>query len=261
MTASLFDPTIAAASREHPPDDARDADGDGIDDATELSLAQSYFPYFSIDPDDRCSRHGVLFRVTPHPDDPTKIALWYVILFEHDCGVRQLGGLGGHVGDDEVFGEIVDPTRPAPEGILAIRAISHQDTTCEGVTTCGSLNHCQPCITATKAGQRYPVVFSSGDKHGNYTSLSGCSRGLCELGGCVLNPHPDMPQFVNAGEPDRPLTRNLTLSGLITSANGWTEPSLMHFDPWGSHNFGGAGDVTDDLMDDSFLVAPTGCGK
>src|SRR5437762_13217515 len=93
MTASLFDPTIAAASREHPPDEARDADGDGIDDATELSLAQSYFPYFSIDPDDRCSRHGVLFRVTPNPDDPTEIAIWYVILFEHDCGVRQLGGL------------------------------------------------------------------------------------------------------------------------------------------------------------------------
>jgi hypothetical protein len=260
MSAPVRDPNVAVATRERDWDEARDADGDGIDDATELSLAQSYFPYFSIDPDDGCSRHGVLFRVTRHPNDPTKVAIWYVVLFEHDCGIRKLAGLGAHIGDDEVFGEIVDPGRPAPDGILAIRAISHQNTTCERVTTCGSLDRCRPCTTAMGTGQRYPVVFSSRDKHGNYVSASGCRRGLCELGGCVLSPHPDTPKFVNAGEPERPLTRDLTLSGLITSADGWTEPSLMNFDPWGSHNFGGAGDVTDDLMDDSFLIAPSGCG-
>jgi hypothetical protein len=65
--------------------------------------------------------------------------------------------------------------------------------------------------------------------------------------------------FVNAGEPGRPLTRDLTGAGLITIGNGWTEPSLLNFDPWGGHDFGGAGNVTDDLIDESFLIAPSGC--
>jgi hypothetical protein len=255
-----FDPRGEGASNAMENDiGGTDADGDGIDDATELSLAKSYFPYYSVDSGDGCSRHGVLFRLTRHPEDPTKIAIWYVVLFERDCGIRSLHGLGAHTGDDEVFGEIVDPTRPAPDGILALRAISHQNTTCERVSTCGSLANCRPCVTASKSAQPYPVVFSSRDKHGNYVSASACRRWLCELGGCTLNPTPDTPTFVNAGEPGKPLTRDLTSSGLITSADGWTEPSLMNFDPWGNRNFGGAGNVTDDLMDRSFLIAPSGC--
>ena len=236
---------------------ATDADGDGIDDATELALAQKYFPYYTVDSRDRCSRHGVLFRLTRHPDDESKIAIWYVVLYERDCG---LFGIGAHVGDDEVFGEIVDPKRPAPEGILAIRAIAHQNTTCEHVSTCGALSNCAPCATAEKAGQRYPVVFSSRNKHGSYVSEAACNKWLCGLAGCRLDGQPDNPPFVNAGEPGKPLTRDLTSKGFVTRANGWTEPAIMNFDPWGNRKFGGAGNVTDDLTDKSFLIAPTGCG-
>lgn len=234
-----------------------DIDEDGIDDATELSLAKSYFPYYSLNPEDRCSRHGVLFRLTPHPDDSKKLAIWYVVLFELDCGRR---GLGAHVGDDEVFGVIVDPELPAPAGILAIRGISHQDAICERVSSCGSLPGCRPCSTAKRAERTYPVVFSSRNKHGNYAGEDACNHWVCDLGSCALNPVPDTPAFVNAGEPWHPLARNLsTGDGFITAENGWTEPTLRDFDPWGSVKFGNAGDVADDMTDSSFLISPSGC--
>jgi len=238
-------------------DEPCDLDGDGIDDATEQSLAEKYFPYFSLDPREDCSRHGVLFRLSPHPDDASKLAIWYVVLYERDCGLR---GLGSHVGDDEAFGEVIDPKVPAPAGILAIRAVSHQNTTCERSTICGRLPGCEPCDTKERAGAPYPVVYSSFHKHGNYASGQACNSWLCDFHGCGLSASADEPTFVNAGEPDRPLSRDLTTTGFVTPQNGWSEPTLMHFDPWSSHKFGGAGDVTDDLEDETFLLDPKSCG-
>ncbi|MBK9000411.1 MAG: hypothetical protein IPM35_32220 [Myxococcales bacterium] len=231
-----------------------DLDGDGLDDATELALAQAYYPYYSIAPDDKCPRHGVLFRATPHPADATKLALWYVVLFEKDCGAN------GHVGDDEVFGAVIDPKTPPPAGILALRAISHQGTLCEKTTTCGSLTGCSPCKTAPKNGQAFPVVFASVNKHGGYVDEGTCDLNfICDFGGCTLNPTPAAPPFANAGEPGKPLTNDLTQNGFINSANGWTEQGLMGFDPWSNKDFGSAGNVTDDLGDPAFVIAPSGC--
>jgi hypothetical protein len=235
---------------------AADADGDGIDDTRELAIARDYFPYLSMNPQEACGRHGVLFRVSPHPEDATKIAIWYVVLYERDCGLR---GIGAHVGDDEVFGEVIDPERPSPSGILAIRAISHQNTTCERVTTCGALPRCMPCVTAEKNGRPFPVVFSSFSKHGNYVSESVCNRWVCDFRGCESNGSADAPSFVNAGEPGYPLSVNLTANGFVNAEHGWTEPTLMDFNPWSDSKFGAAGNVTDDLTDASFLVSLAGC--
>ncbi|MBI3205800.1 MAG: hypothetical protein HYZ29_29965 [Myxococcales bacterium] len=231
-----------------------DLDGDGLDDAAELALAQQYFPYFSPAPNDKCPRHGVLFRAAPHPADGSKVALWYVVLFEEDCGANS------HVGDDEVFGVVVDPKTPAPAGLLAMRAISHQGTVCEKTTTCGSLPGCKPCVTATKSGAAFPVVFASVNKHGTYVEEGTCDLNvICDFGGCSLNPTPDAPPFVNAGEPGKPLTSDLTQNGFITSGNGWTKTELFGFDPWANKDFGGAGNVTDDLGDAAFVISPSGC--
>lgn len=233
---------------------SQDADGDGLDDASELEIATSYYPFYSVAPDDKCPLHGVLFRATPHPADATKIAIWYVVLFEKDCGAT------GHAGDDEVFGAIVDPKLPAPSGLLAVRAISHQGTLCEQKGTCGTLPSCKPCKTALKNGQPTFVVYPSVNKHGNYVDEGQCDLSfVCDFGGCTLNPQPDAPAFANAGEPGKPLTNDLTANGFITPANGWKEPSLMSFDPWGGKDFGGAGNVTNDLQDQAFLISPSGC--
>lgn len=232
-----------------------DADHDGIDDAREVALAKAYFPYYSVDSRDECSRHGVLFRLSPHPEYAGKIAIWYVVLYERDCGRF---GLGAHVGDDEGFSAVIDPEVPPPLGILALRAISHQNTVFERQTNCGSLPGHEPCGTADIAGKPYPVVFSSANKHGQYVSQFACNTWPNDLGACSLGKAPDEPPFVNAGERGHPLCGDLTREGFVTPQNGWTEPGLMHFDPWGNRKFGKAGNVTEDLTDKAFLIAGKG---
>jgi hypothetical protein len=231
----------------------RDDDGDGLDDALETQLANDYMPFVSFDPADGCSRDGFVVRVRPHPADATKIQIIYDHLLEHDCG------LNGHVGDDEVFGIAIDPAKPAPTGILAIRAVSHQNTPCERDTqcsTCGGADTRAACDLASDGNAMWPVVYSSKDKHGNYASMSQCPLlGTC-LDQCTLNAHRVHPPLVNAGEPGKPLVTDLTDQGFITAANGWTEPTLMHFDPWNATtNFGGAGNIASDLKDPAFLAA------
>jgi hypothetical protein len=233
---------------------AGDQDLDGIDDATETTYADAYLPYLSIDPNDGCKTHGLLYRVSPHPTEPKRVMMWVDVLYNDDCGAA------GHVGDDEMFGVVIDPSRPAPAGILAIRGISHQGTLCEHTTTCGACSGMTACSTATRDGKAYPAVFPSKDKHGNYADKGTCATSLvCDFGGCSLNPTPDAAAKVNAGEPGHPLVHDLTAQGFVNASNGWTHAELMHFDPWKPGAFGGAGDVSKDLVDTSFVVNTTKC--
>ncbi len=231
-----------------------DADGDGLPDGAEAEMARAYFPYYSVHPSDACPRHGVLFRASPHAADARLVVLRYVVLFERDCG------LNGHPGDDEVFGVVVDPAVPPPAGILAVRAVAHQGTLCSATTTCGSLPGCSPCTVAQRNGAPYPVVFTSVNKHGTFVDEGRCDTSfLCDAGGCALSPAPSEPPFVNAGEPGAPLVKNLSVEGFVNAASGWTEPTVLDYDPWSGADFGSAGNVADDLVDDAFVVPPTGC--
>lgn len=233
---------------------AGDADEDGLVDANELELAGAYFPYFSLAPNDACARHGVVFRLTPHPQDRSKIVIWYGVLYETDCG------FDSHLGDNEMFSALVDPALPAPEGILALRAVSHMDTVCEHTSTCGTLPGCAPCDLAMKEGKPYPVVYASRDKHGGYVDARACAKSLvCDFGGCVKNPVPDAPALVNAGEPGRPLVENLTTHGFIRPENGWHERELFDYEPWGGVRFGEVGGLAEDLTDPRFLISPSSC--
>ncbi|MHB8875844.1 MAG: hypothetical protein ACYC8T_19320 [Myxococcaceae bacterium] len=63
----------------------------------------------------------------------------YDHLFQTDCG------LNGHPGDNEAFGVTINPAKPAPAGITALKAISHQGTACEKVTRCGTCNGLAAC--------------------------------------------------------------------------------------------------------------------
>ena len=235
------------------PSTGADLDMDGLDDARELEMAKGYYPYVSVHPSDKCSLHGVIVRVSPHPIEKGRVMIWYDMLYDNDCGA------GGHIGDDEEFGVVIDPTKPAPEGILAVRAISHQGTACERVTTCGKCTGLKACTTAMRGGKDFPTVFPSKDKHGNYTDSATCSSSfVCDFGGCALAPA-DAPPIVNVGEPGHPLVKNLTTEGFITAANGWKNASLMNFDPWKPGIFGGAGDVSNDLVDLAFVVDTKAC--
>ena len=228
-----------------------DNDQDGLDDALELQLATDYLPFVSLDPGDGCTRDGFVVRVRKHPADPTKIMIIYDHLFETDCG------FGGHTGDDEVFGIAIDPTVPAPAGILAIRTVSHQNTPCERDTQCSTCsNDSRPaCDLAPADGAMWPVVYASKDKHGQYATLAQCPTfGTC-FDTCTLNATRRVAPIVNAGEPMHHLVSNLTTEGFINAANGWTKAELMNVDPWAPGNFGGAGAIAGDLVDPAFEAA------
>jgi hypothetical protein len=224
-----------------------DLDADGLDDRQELAWAAAYLPYLSISPNDGCDTMGLLVRVSPHPMDPTLIHIIYDQLYDQDCG------LGGHVGDDEVFAVTIDPATPPPAGIVAIKAISHQGTACERDTTCGRCSGQTACQTLDKAGVAWPAVWPSRAKHGSYVDRSmTCTLFTTCLDSCDDNPSPRQPPIVNAGEPGHPLVHDLTTDGFITTQNGWKNMQLFHWDPWVSMNFGGAGDISKDLVDPAF---------
>jgi hypothetical protein len=230
-----------------------DRDEDGLDDRDEQRIATDYLPFISLDPSDACPRSGLVARVRPHPADAMKLLVVYSHLFERDCG------LSGHVGDNEAFGVAIDPTLPAPAGILAIRTASHQNTPCERVTectTCSGDPRAQ-CDVVLDGSASWPVLYASRDKHGQYAAKSKCSLfGTC-FDQCTLAAQRARPPVVNVGEPVRPLTNDLTADGFITSANGWSESELMSFDPWdGAKDFGGAGNIAGDLQDSELEPAP-----
>ena len=225
-----------------------DNDHDGLDDLYEHELATDYLPFISLDPADGCALSGLVARVRKHPADASKILIVYSHLFQRDCG------LNGHVGDNEAFGVAIDPALPPPAGILAIRTASHQNTACERITdctTCANDSRDQCDLSA-----QWPVLYASKNKHGQYANRSKCSLiGTC-FDSCALNPVRASPPVINVGEPDHPLTNDLTAHGFITAANGWTEAALMNYDPWDStKDFGSAGNVAGDLVDPEFTPA------
>jgi hypothetical protein len=224
-----------------------DADGDGLDDAVEAQIAESYLPYLGVTEDDGCPLGGIVYRVRPHPTNAALILIVYDHLFQKDCG------LTGHVGDNEAFGITVDPKKPPPAGILSMRAIGHQNTLCEKVTECGVCPGEAACDTAQYKGAAWPVVYSSKDKHAGYVQMDQCSLFTSCFDSCSLPATPATPPMVNAGEPNAHLTEDLTDDGFITAANGWTEMSLFHYNPWDpTTDFGSAGNVADDLVDPAF---------
>lgn len=234
-------------------DRADDLDGDGLPDAAEERIARDYFPALAVSPYDRCPRRGVLYRMRPHPDDASKLLVWYDVLYERDCGAR------GHLGDNEVFSALIDPAIAPPHGLLALRAVAHQNTWCEAVSTCGRLPGCTPCETAQHNGEPWPVVYVSVNKHGTYLSERVCDYSfICDFGGCQRPAHYEIPLMVNAGEPSSPLVRDLTADGFVRAEYGWG-PELRHFEPWKGDQFGLAGAVAHDLQDPAFVIDPRGC--
>lgn len=232
----------------NPPSDAGffDGDGDGLDDAWELDVASRALPAFSFHSQERCPLGGIVFRLRPHPGDPDGglLAVTYTYLYERDCG------LTSHLGDNEAFGATIDPARPTERMVTALRAVAHQKTICQRTSNCGT---CAGMTDCERVDGGAPILFVSRDKHAGYVSLSACGTLTC-LDACELTaPRQGVP-LVNAGEPNAPLTRDLTDAGFITAANGWTDQRVFHFDPWGAADFGAAGNVKDDLEDVAFLT-------
>jgi hypothetical protein len=235
-----------------------DADADGLLDGEERRVAEAYFPFLSVVPEDGCPESAIVYRVRPHPDDATKLHVLYVVLYDDDCGAN------GHAGDDEAFAMAVDPTVDPPGGLLALVGIAHQDTACEVVSRCATCGaEGDRCSTTEVDGAAWPVVFVSRGKHGAYLR-DGIGIGRCD-GACFLADACDLaeigarPPMGNAGEPAHPLIRDVTEAGLVTPENGFEHEELLHYDPWGGLEFGTAGIVSEDLVDPAFDVPVPEC--
>lgn len=223
-----------------------DSDQDGLDDDTELALAREHLPFIAHHPEDHCPLAGLVFRARPHPDDAALVVITYSQLYARDCG------LNGHIGDNEAFGAVVDPSLAPPAGLVALVAISHQGTPCERTTTCGTC----PGMNACDRVEGRAVLYCSRDKHGGAVDLGGgCSFGSC-LEACAVPVVAPVLALVNAGEPDHPLVHDLTDEGFIK--DGW-DPALQHFDPWSRQDFGGAGNIAGDLTDPAFVLPACTC--
>ncbi len=245
----------AAGEGEGEGEPARDDDEDGLADDLEDQLARDYLPFLSNHPSDECPRSGIVFRARPHPLDATFVHVIYSRLYEQDCGFTT------HAGDNEVFAITIDPTRAPPEGIVAMRAVSHQNTVCERDTMCGACDGLRACDTTTRNGALggtadWPIVYASKDKHASAVDVhEGCSLDASCLDVCTLADAPALVPLVNAGEPDHPLVDDLSdasQGGFITSENGWSEQSEFTYDPWSDAEFGEAGVVSEDLVDAAF---------
>jgi hypothetical protein len=227
-----------------------DGDGDGLDDLAEKAWARDYLPFVSHSPTDGCAVGGLVARVSPHGKNGKLLQIVYSYLYDQDCG------FGGHPGDNEAFGLTVDPSKPAPAGIVAMKAISHQGTACERISECGRCAGLAACETLPRGGVAWPALWPSRGKHGGYVNRSkSCTLfGTC-ADACEDNATPTVPELVNVGEPGKPLVTNLSAQGFISAQNGWKNVQLYDYDPWSGAKFGNAGKVAEDLVDPLFVTA------
>ena len=100
-----------------------DLDGDGIPQNLEFQLARHFFPTIWYDSGEDTSSPGgnhnhreqhqpgrLLFRVRPHPQSPSHIAITYTLLYRVDGGEGYVrDDLGCHPGDVEPFAITLKP--------------------------------------------------------------------------------------------------------------------------------------------------------
>ncbi len=227
-----------------------DQDADGIDDNLEREVAELNFPQVLMALGESCGTpHGVVYHARRHPLNPSRIAITYTVLYANDCG-----DLSGHTGDAESFAITVDlDAQPGAAATVGVEAWAHAGTTCGSTSSCQTgvaMNACASPATATSS-QSEIVIYASVAKHANYLSASTCDDNCldsCTAGTRIVGP------LLNVGEPDHPMVTDLTAQGFVQSADGWAN-ELLHFNPWGTTQFGGGGRLDQPLTG---KVAPPG---
>jgi hypothetical protein len=228
----------------------RDDDHDGVDDDLEAEVAARNLPAVHMHPEEGCGTpRGIVYRVRRHPDRPERLAITYVVLYQVDCGP-----LNGHLGDNEAFAITVDlGARPGGAATVGVIADAHRHTSCESISTCETRAGTSACARDGSDEPRV-AIYSSRDKHANYLDPGVCESNCYDA--CAAGPVDDSLVLVDAGAADAPLCTDLSAGAgaLIVPGAGWS-PSLLHFDPWSTGDFGGAGNIRNQL---ETLIAPAG---
>jgi hypothetical protein len=164
-----------------------DVDADGLADELEDALAARFFPWvwFDSGEDPGCTDPATstnpgtaLVRVRPHPNDPSKIAMLYVILYRQDCG-DWFGG--AHHGDVEPFSITVARNDACPYGYgaFSLKTIAHEGTLTEHIDERMLGSSCTG--GGSPAGIR---IYAAENKHGNYASDASCDAGAFYQDNC-----------------------------------------------------------------------------
>jgi hypothetical protein len=185
-----------------------DRDLDGLDDVYEARIAADYLPSLSLHPRDDCPLGLIIYRLRRHPADPSLLFILYDHLYERDCGI------GSHTGDNETFAITVNPSKPAPAGITAMKAIAHQNTLCEKVTACGTCGGLAACDVNA---QGRPRRYASRNKHGGYVQKSVCTLISVCPDDCAVGEQTGVP-LVNVGEPNARLVEDLTAAEVVRAS-------------------------------------------
>lgn len=168
-----------------------DNDGDGVDDATEDSLATRFFPWVwfdsgedagCADPASPANPGTALARVRPHPADPSKLAILYALLYRRDCG-DWFGG--GHSGDVEAFSVTLAPDAACPGGYaaFALKTTAHEGTSFEHVDERMLGNSCTWGRAAGGSAQT-AKIYAAENKHAIYASDGTCDAGALGNDNC-----------------------------------------------------------------------------
>lgn len=194
-------------------DDARrpegDLDGDGMDDAEELSLANALMPTLVWAKGERCGAHDALFQV--HPAAPGRVKIVYALVFPEDCGFRS-SGFGGHPGDVQE----INLDAVLEDGVWRVETVD--------------LPWHDPF------NPRGPVrLFVSEGKHHVYPNLASCARGrffgLDHCGDGEIE-RPVLEPGANVGEASRPLVTTLERWAKGPWAEGYAKETA-----WGPSKF------------------------
>jgi hypothetical protein len=161
-----------------------DVDGDGLADGLEDTLATRFFPWVwydsgenagCTDPATATNPGTTLARVRPHPSDPSRIAILYVVLYRRDCG-DWFGG--SHHGDVEPFSVTLAPNAGCPDGYgaVALKTIAHEGTVAEHIDQRALGNSCTWGRVAGGSPQE-ARIYAAENKHGAYASDASCDAG------------------------------------------------------------------------------------
>lgn len=169
-----------------------DTDGDGLPQNLEFNLARQFMPTIwyhrwegCADPagnknhDPRNQPGRLVYRVSPHPSNPSAISIQYQLLYQRDCGNALLLGLNGHSGDVEPFSITLIPNSECKHGygIYSVRTWAHEGTIAEAINTDIHPGQCRWGFSRYSVNHDRPDgrIIVSLSKHGNFLDATECN--------------------------------------------------------------------------------------
>lgn len=209
--------------------DPRDTDGDGIPQLLEFQLARQFMPTIWFHRWEGCAEPAgnkshvpinqpgrLVYRVSPHPENPAAISIQYVLLYARDCGNAFILGLDRHSGDAEPFSITLVPNASCKHGygIHSVRTWGHEGTGAEVVNTDIHTGQCRWGFSNYSVNHDRPDgrIVVSLSKHANFLDVTECNTRFFIEHSCKKDWTPaDRNLWVggNVGEQAMPLITNL----------------------------------------------------